>query len=212
MWVFRPGVVVAGQRRDRGVACDEAPSSRPIRRGDVQGLRAVAVLAVVLYHAGVPGLGGGYVGVDCFFVIFGFLITGLLVAEAARQGRVRFAAFYARRARRVLPASMLVLLVTAAASVAWLAPLQARQVVRDCLASSLFVGKYRFAACRAAACSTPAKLRYCWPSKRGPAATSPRPPTRHPLAVRLAVLALVAAALGRRRRRTNGLATKVTAR
>jgi peptidoglycan/LPS O-acetylase OafA/YrhL len=115
------------------------------RRGDIQGLRAIAVLAVVLYHGGVPGVAGGYVGVDCFFVVSGYLITGLLVAEAGRQGRVSFSAFYARRARRILPAAVLVLSATVFASVALLAPLQARQVVRDCLASALFVGNYRFA-------------------------------------------------------------------
>jgi peptidoglycan/LPS O-acetylase OafA/YrhL len=112
----------------------------------VQGLRAVAVLAVVLYHAGAKGFGGGYVGVDCFFVISGFLITGLLMRDLERDGRVRFAAFYARRARRVLPAAAAVLLATAAAAAVWLSPLQARQVLRDCVASALFAGNYRFAA------------------------------------------------------------------
>jgi peptidoglycan/LPS O-acetylase OafA/YrhL len=105
-------------------------------RGDIQCLRAIAVLAVVLYHGGVPGVAGGYVGVDCFFVVSGYLITGLLVADAARQGRVSFSTFYARRARRILPAAVLVLSATVFASVALLAPLQARQVVRDCVASA----------------------------------------------------------------------------
>jgi peptidoglycan/LPS O-acetylase OafA/YrhL len=134
-------------------------------RGDIQGLRAVAVLAVVLYHAGVPGVAGGYVGVDCFFVVSGYLITGLLVAEAARQGRVSFSAFYARRARRILPASVLVLSATVFASVALLAPLQARQVVRDCVASALFVGNYRFAVVGAdylAGNSAPSPVQHYW--------------------------------------------------
>src|SRR5215210_6325145 len=68
-------------------------------RSDVEGLRAVAVVAVVGYHAGVPGLPGGYVGVDVFFVISGFLITGLLWRELAATSRLSLAGFYARRAR-----------------------------------------------------------------------------------------------------------------
>ena len=70
------------------------------RRDDIQGLRAVAVLLVALGHAGVPFLGGGYVGVDVFFVLSGFLITGLLLAEAERGGTVSLGDFYARRAPR----------------------------------------------------------------------------------------------------------------
>ena len=72
------------------------------RRTDIEGLRAIAVLAVLLFHAGVPGLGGGYVGVDVFFVVSGFLITSLLVAEKSNSGKVSLGAFYARRARRIL--------------------------------------------------------------------------------------------------------------
>ncbi|MFD7010059.1 acyltransferase family protein, partial [Rhodococcus jostii] len=62
-------------------------------RADIEGLRAVAVLAVVLFHAGVPGIGGGFVGVDIFFVVSGFLITGLLWRNVATTGRVRLAEF-----------------------------------------------------------------------------------------------------------------------
>ncbi|MDQ4131851.1 MAG: acyltransferase, partial [Actinomycetota bacterium] len=76
-------------------------------RADIEGLRAVAVLAVVLYHAGVGAFDGGYVGVDVFFVVSGFLITGLLWDEMRRTGGLSFRSFYARRARRLLPASML---------------------------------------------------------------------------------------------------------
>jgi peptidoglycan/LPS O-acetylase OafA/YrhL len=127
----------------------EASRSTPHRgehRGDIQGLRAVAVLAVVLYHAGVPAVRGGYAGVDCFFVISGFLITGLLIDVESGQRRLALVTFYARRARRILPAALLVLITTALVSVAVLPPLQARQVLRDCLSSALFAGNYRFAA------------------------------------------------------------------
>ncbi|WP_396839814.1 acyltransferase family protein, partial [Mycobacterium sp.] len=98
---------MSGRHRDLDVRAAGGGHSR--RRADIQGLRALAVLAVVLYHAGVPGVGGGYAGVDCFFVVSGFLITGLLAAEVTERGRVSFAAFYARRARRILPAAVLVL-------------------------------------------------------------------------------------------------------
>ena len=81
-------------------------------RPDIQGMRAVAVLSVVLYHAGVPLLNGGYAGVDIFFVISGFLITGLLFRELDTTGRVAVAHFYSRRFRRLLPPAFLVILVT----------------------------------------------------------------------------------------------------
>src|SRR2546421_3585263 len=81
-------------------------------RGDIQGLRAVAVLLVALGHAGVGFLEGGFVGVDVFFVLSGFLITRILLAEARDNGSVSLVGFYVRRARRILPAAALTLLVT----------------------------------------------------------------------------------------------------
>ena len=77
------------------------------RRGyasGLDGIRALAVIAVILYHAGVPGLRGGFVGVDLFFVVSGYLVTALLQRELDRTGRIRFGAFFRRRARRLLPA------------------------------------------------------------------------------------------------------------
>lgn len=91
-------------------------SNRAPRKGfraDIQGLRAVAVGVVLLYHANAPFLSGGFVGVDVFFVISGFLITGLLLKEAAADGQISLASFYARRAKRILPAATIVLLVSA---------------------------------------------------------------------------------------------------
>jgi len=98
----------------------DAVSSRSWFRSDIQGLRAVAILLVVLYHAGVPGLSGGYVGVDVFFVISGFVITGVLLREREGTGGTSFATFYARRIRRILPAASLVIVATALASFALL--------------------------------------------------------------------------------------------
>ncbi|MFE9581329.1 acyltransferase family protein [Nocardia sp. NPDC006044] len=114
-------------------------------RGDVQGLRAVAVVAVVVFHAGVWGVGGGFVGVDVFFVISGFLITGVLWREVAVRGTVGLARFYGGRARRLLPAAGIVLVATAVAAAKWLPPLQARAVLWDGIASALYAGNYRLA-------------------------------------------------------------------
>jgi len=116
---------------------------RPEFRPDIEGLRAVAVLAVIAFHAG--ALGGGFIGVDVFFVISGFLITRILWTELADTGTVALTRFYAARARRLLPAAATVLVVTAVATVALLPPLQARSALDDGLASALYVGNYRFA-------------------------------------------------------------------
>src|SRR5215472_17642974 len=111
-------------------------------RPDVEGLRAVAILAVVLYHAG--AVGGGYVGVDVFFVISGFLITGLLWREVSSTGTVGLRRFYGARARRLLPASAAVGVVTAIGAAVLLPPLQAQSVMGDGIASALYVSNYRF--------------------------------------------------------------------
>src|SRR5205085_10008244 len=81
-------------------------------RPDLEGLRGLAIILVVLFHAGIPGVIGGFIGVDVFFVLSGFLITGLLLRERERTGRVSLPAFYARRARRILPAALVVVVAT----------------------------------------------------------------------------------------------------
>jgi peptidoglycan/LPS O-acetylase OafA/YrhL len=118
--------------------------ARSSRRRDIEGLRAVAIVAVVAYHAGLP-VPGGYVGVDVFFVISGYLITQLLWDELSTGGHLSFADFYARRARRLLPSAVLVIMVTVVASVAVLGPLEATAVAKDAVACALYVGNYRFA-------------------------------------------------------------------
>lgn len=104
----------------------QALKSSGSRLVNVQGLRGVAVLAVVCYHAGLP-LPGGFVGVDIFFVISGFVITALLIRELQNYGRVRFRRFYIRRVRRLLPALALVLATTQIASMVVQSPLGAQQ-------------------------------------------------------------------------------------
>lgn len=134
-------------------------------RPDIEGLRAVAVIAVVLFHAGLPGVSGGFIGVDVFFVVSGFLITGLLWREASGSGTVRLARFYGARARRLLPAAATVLVATCAASAALLPPLQARSVISDGVAGALYVGNYRFAIQGTdylAADAPPSPLQHYW--------------------------------------------------
>jgi len=115
-------------------------------RSDIQGLRALAVLLVVLGHAGVSFLPGGFVGVDVFFVLSGFLITGLLLAEARANGSVSLIDFYVRRARRILPAAALTLVATDVAAFFLLNFLRARDAVHDSLYAAGFGANFRFAA------------------------------------------------------------------
>jgi peptidoglycan/LPS O-acetylase OafA/YrhL len=117
---------------------------RPGFRPDIEGLRAVAILLVAGYHAGVPGLDGGYIGVDVFFVLSGYLITGLLVRELEAKGRVDLSRFYARRARRLLPAAALVLAVTVLAGRLFLSPVEMRELGSTALATSLYVSNIHF--------------------------------------------------------------------
>jgi peptidoglycan/LPS O-acetylase OafA/YrhL len=115
-------------------------------RPDVEGLRAVAIVAVVLCHAGVAWLVGGYVGVDVFFVISGFLITGLLVNEFGGRGTISLSRFYASRARRILPLAAVLLAAVAVLALLLLSPLRRLEVSRDIVDSALYVVNWHFAA------------------------------------------------------------------
>lgn len=106
-------------------------------RADIQALRAIAVVLVVVYHLVPHRLSGGYVGVDVFFVISGYLITSHLVREAAQTGRVRLGAFWAARARRILPASLVAIAATIAVT-AWWAPATLFDDLRRHALGSLF--------------------------------------------------------------------------
>ncbi|MEU7906918.1 acyltransferase family protein [Actinoplanes sp. NPDC049118] len=131
------------RRPDGPAAAAPAPGRH---RRDIEGLRAVAVLLVVAYHCGLPYLTGGYVGVDVFFVISGFLITGLLLREAGRTGTVSIPRFYARRALRLLPAATLVVVATVAASALWLPPLRLTGILSDALHTTIYAMNWRLAA------------------------------------------------------------------
>jgi peptidoglycan/LPS O-acetylase OafA/YrhL len=135
--------------KDRPLATGDEAGTAPgdrLFRPDVEGLRAVAVAVVVLYHANVPGITGGYVGVDVFFVISGFVITGLLLRERSGTGTTSLLSFYARRCRRILPAATLVIIVTAAAAYPLLGFVIANNVADDGRWAAAFLANFHFAA------------------------------------------------------------------
>ncbi len=115
-------------------------------RPDIQGLRAVAVILVVATHAAVPGFEGGYVGVDVFFVISGYVITGLLLRQPRRPLHDNLSAFYARRIRRIIPAATLVLVATTFAAYILLGPRFAPSLLDDVRWAALFGENFRLIA------------------------------------------------------------------
>nr|WP_256088733.1 acyltransferase family protein [Streptomyces sp. DvalAA-43] len=139
----RRGVVPPSEAPPAGGGSGPGPR-RAGFRPDIEGLRAVAVLGVLAFHAAVPGLTGGFVGVDVFFVISGYLITGLLLREAVTTGRIRLGEFFSRRARRLLPSAAVVLGAVALAG-AWLTvPLRRTELEYDVVAAALSTANWRF--------------------------------------------------------------------
>lgn len=128
-----------------GTSATDVLAARAIRT-DIQALRAIAVIGVVLYHGNVPGFSGGYIGVDVFFVISGYLITGLLLRELQNTGCIALGAFWARRAWRLLPSALLVLSATMALSRWYLSPIEHWSVSQDILSTLVYLANYRFAA------------------------------------------------------------------
>jgi peptidoglycan/LPS O-acetylase OafA/YrhL len=114
-------------------------------RPDIEGLRAVAVILVVLYHAGLPFLQGGFVGVDMFFVVSGYLITSLLAQELNSSGGINLSRFYARRARRLLPALTLVVVIVCLIQSMVASPLVQMDVLKAALATILYSSNLYFA-------------------------------------------------------------------
>ncbi len=110
---------------------------------EIQGLRAFAAILVVIFHARL--VGGGFIGVDIFYVISGYLITGLIVREISKTGTLDFSQFYLRRIKRLLPTSSFVLILTAVASWLLLAPNTRTSIGRDVIAASIYICNYLFA-------------------------------------------------------------------
>ncbi|MDO5739149.1 MAG: acyltransferase family protein [Ornithinimicrobium sp.] len=120
----------------------------PIRRDfrtDIEGMRAIAVIAVMLWHAGVSVVPGGFAGVDVFFVVSGFLMTVLLLEEGRARGRIDVPKFYARRARRLLPASLTALLGSTVLTLAVLPRTRWADIGADILSSAAYVVNWRLA-------------------------------------------------------------------
>jgi peptidoglycan/LPS O-acetylase OafA/YrhL len=122
-----------------------ARTSRGFRR-DIQGIRGFALVLVLACHAELPGFGGGFVGLDVFYVLSGFLITGLILDELRRTGTVSLRDFYARRARRLLPLAVTVLIATLLAALVLFPVSRLHQVSDDALAAALYVANWNFIA------------------------------------------------------------------
>ncbi|WP_229929153.1 acyltransferase family protein [Kitasatospora xanthocidica] len=159
-----PGVVRVEREiaapKSTAVADRGQPRRRAAFRPDIEGLRGLAVLSVLAFHAAVPGLTGGYIGVDVFFVISGFLITGMLTGRP-----LGLRDFAARRARRILPAAATVLVATAAAGGALLDPLRGTDLARDLIAAAGQFANWRFVGQQTdylAAERDPSPLQHFW--------------------------------------------------
>ena len=127
---------------------DSKPSGTETARGlrlDIQGVRALAIVLVVFAHAGVPGLAGGFIGIDVFFVVSGFLITGLLAREAETKGRISLRNFYARRARRLLPLAAIVLVLTAIGTLILYSPTEQVTIGTQIVGAALYFVNWIFA-------------------------------------------------------------------
>ncbi len=114
-------------------------------RADIEGLRAIAILLVVAAHAGVPWLQGGFVGVDVFFVLSGYLITGLLLQEKLSTGTIQLLKFYVRRLKRLLPALLFMVFCISLAVVVLLAPFEHLEQLDAARATALWISNLYFA-------------------------------------------------------------------
>jgi peptidoglycan/LPS O-acetylase OafA/YrhL len=131
----------------------------------LDGLRGIAVLLVFVFHAARPGLPGGFIGVDIFFVLSGYLITRILLSQHQRSGRIRVADFYARRIRRLMPAVILVVLVVVLREVVWGDILETATRLRDAIATLFYVENWNLiyqADQYFEASLSPSPLRHAW--------------------------------------------------
>jgi peptidoglycan/LPS O-acetylase OafA/YrhL len=122
----------------------QAPKNTAEFRPDIEGLRGIAILLVLLFHAGLPWTPGGFIGVDVFFVISGFLITGKLLRESQQPGGLNIAKFYAWRIRRLLPAALVAVALISLVGLLIAAPLDRSELAADGAASALSIANMRF--------------------------------------------------------------------
>lgn len=137
-------IAVSGLREKEPAISELRTSQGSSYRPDIEGLRGVAVCLVVAFHSSPNWFRGGFIGVDVFFVISGYLITGILVREIEETGRLSLAGFYARRVRRLLPASALVLLATILGCVLLLSPLQQYRLGASGSHTALYISNFWF--------------------------------------------------------------------
>ena len=119
-------------------------SSGSTHRGEIDGLRAIAVLGVLLYHFSVPGISGGFVGVDIFFVISGFLIGNILWREFSKTGSISLVKFCERRLKRLAPAFIVMSMVTTLAAYFILLPFEFREFGKTLIASTVYLSNVFF--------------------------------------------------------------------
>ncbi|HET6911656.1 MAG TPA: acyltransferase family protein [Mycobacteriales bacterium] len=110
----------------------------------LDGVRTLAVYLVLLFHCGLPGVAGGFIGVDVFFVLSGFLITNVLLDDLEPTDRIRFGRFYGRRARRLLPAALTTIVVTCVAFLLVASVVERLPLIRDAQSALLYVANWRF--------------------------------------------------------------------
>ena len=134
-----------GSAGGRGGTTLTKPDHGRTIRLDIEGMRTIAVGSVLIGHAGVSFMAGGFVGVDVFFVLSGFLITGLLAREVSRSGRVSLSSFWARRMKRLLPASATVLVFSALVAYLYLPITQRKDFGGDIVSAALYVVNWRLA-------------------------------------------------------------------
>ena len=131
--------------RDSAVEAGQPSPPRTNYRPDIDGIRGTAAIMVMGYHAGVPGFDGSFIGLDLFFVVSGFVITGLLLGEYERTSRIRWSAFYARRARRLIPAKATMLIGVLILSYFVMAtPGLQQDTARSAAAAAAFVSNFFF--------------------------------------------------------------------
>ncbi|GAA1787667.1 acyltransferase family protein [Nostocoides veronense] len=151
---------------DAGARPTRAAQHRSLRyRPGLDGLRAIAVASVFLFHARPGVLPGGWLGVDIFFVLSGFLITSVLLTDRERHGRIDLTDFWLARARRLLPAVVLVLLAVVSAAYFWTVPARRQAITGDAIASWFYFANWHFLGgdeAYFAAVANPSPLRHMW--------------------------------------------------